>query len=202
MKNNVLSGVIGALVVILCLFVVCVFFEPFNIRTVYIINPEKVINNDSITCSQITVLNDLENKGLLLTPHEYTSRISNYYTTLVAFLIGLFVLFTIGSIYSIRLTSRKEIDDAKRDLDIREEEIKKGLKKNIQDSLSELLKDSISFKETVVSAIYGRIEDELVTRADKENVDNKLLKIQEDISFLYETVNEFSEQKSSDEEIE
>lgn len=202
MKNNILSGVTGGLAVILCLLAICVFFEPFNVNTVYIVNPEKVVNNDSITCAQITVLNDLENKGLLLTPHEYTSRISNYYTTLVAFLIGLFVLFTIGSIYSIRLTSRKEIEDAKRDLDNREEEIKKELKKNIQNSLSELLKDSISFKETIVSAIYGRIEDELVTRADKENVDNKLLKMQEDIDLLYESVTELSEQESSKEEIE
>ena len=119
MKNNTLSGFIGGLTVTLFLVAACVFFEPFNYKSIYVVNPEKVLTNDdsirqdSIICSRIEILKDLENKGILLTPGEYTSHISSYYSTLVAFLIGLFVLFTIGSIFSIKITSKKEIEEIK-----------------------------------------------------------------------------------------
>lgn len=189
----------------------CVF-EPFNYKQIYISNPEKVIevkdssNDEYLTCERIALLQELEEKGLLLTPQEYTSHISSYYSTLVAFLIGLFVLFTIGSIYSIKVTSKKEIDEAKKDLDDREKNIKENLKKEIKENLSELLRDSISFKETVVSAIYGRVEDDLITKEDKDIVDKRIDKLEEDIILLYEsldTKNEAKgEQADADQEIE
>ena len=171
-------------------------------------NPEKVLTNDdsirqdSVICSRIEILKDLENKGILLTPGEYTSHISSYYSTLVAFLIGLFVLFTIGSIFSIKITSKKEIEEIREELDNKESKIKDNLKKDIRESLSELLRDSISFKESVISAIYGRIEDDLITRSDKENIDKKLSKVEEDIIFLFESLDGISEKESSKEEIE
>lgn len=207
MRYYALSGFVGALVVILFLLTACVFFEPFQYKPVYIMNPQRVVDSiavkgDSLTCAHIEVLKDLEDKGLLLTPSEYTSQISSYYSTLVAFLIGLFVLFTIGSIYSIRITSKKEIEDAKGDLDDRESKIKEALKENIQKSLSELLKDSISFNENVVTAIYGRIEDEIVTRKDIENIENRLQRMQENINLLFSSVDEISDKKSSQDEIE
>lgn len=188
--------------------VVCAFFEPFNYKSVYIANPNGVliennsIINDTITCSRIEVLKDLENKGLLLTPGEYTSHISSYYSTLVTFLIGLFVLFTVGSIYSIKITSKKEIEDIKNELDNRESKIQDKLKSNIRDSLNELLRDSISFKESVINALYGRIEDELVTVSDKEIIERKLSELEENINLLYETFDELSDRKLSKEEIE
>ena len=183
MKNNTLSGFIGGLTVALFLVAACVFFEPFNYKSIYVVNPEKVLTNDdsirqdSVICSRIEILKDLENKGILLTPGEYTSHISSYYSTLVAFLIGLFVLFTIGSIFSIKITSNKEIEEIREELDNKESKIKDNLKKDIRESLSELLRDSISFKESVISAIYGRIEDDLITRTDKENIEKKLSKV-------------------------
>ncbi|WFE84173.1 hypothetical protein [Parabacteroides chongii] len=208
MGNNTISGIIGGVTVIMFLLVVCAFFEPFNYKSVYIANPNGVliennsIINDTITCSRIEVLKDLENKGLLLTPGEYTSHISSYYSTLVTFLIGLFVLFTVGSIYSIKITSKKEIEDIKNELDNRESKIQDKLKSNIRDSLNELLRDSISFKESVINALYGRIEDELVTVSDKEIIERKLSELEENINLLYETFDELSDRKLSKEEIE
>lgn len=208
MKNNTLSGFIGGLTVALFLVAACVFFEPFNYKSIYVVNPEKVLTNDdsirqdSVICSRIEILKDLENKGILLTPGEYTSHISSYYSTLVAFLIGLFVLFTIGSIFSIKITSNKEIEEIREELDNKESKIKDNLKKDIRESLSELLRDSISFKESVISAIYGRIEDDLITRTDKENIEKKLSKVEEDITFLFESLDGISENESSKEEIE
>lgn len=72
----------------------------------------------------------------------------------------------------------------------------------LQKSLSELLKDSISFNENVVTAIYGRIEDEIVTRKDIENIENRLQRMQENINLLFSSVDEISDRKSSQDEIE
>lgn len=72
----------------------------------------------------------------------------------------------------------------------------------LQKSLSELLKDSISFNENVVTAIYGRIEDEIVTRKDIKNIENRLQRMQENINLLFSSVDEISDRKSSQDEIE
>lgn len=205
--EHILSGALGALIVILFILAASVFFKPFDYKAVYIANPKKAtlvsdsLINKEITCEKINLLKELEDKGLLLTPQEYTSHISNYYSTLVAFLIGLFVLFTIGSIFSIKITSKNEIDDAKKDLDRRQEEIKNNLRTNIQSALSELLQDSISYREMIVSAIYGRVEDELVRQDDLDvmeskikainnTMDEKTNKLQKDISSVFEVVDE------------
>jgi ABC-type multidrug transport system fused ATPase/permease subunit len=192
--NYILSGAIGAIIVILAMLAISVWFEPFNHK--YILNPDKVIEKmnciqEHLTCTQISVLKDLENKGLLLTPQEYTSHISSYYSTLVAFLIGLFVLFTVGSIIGIRITSRKEIEEAKDDL-----------REKLKTSLSNELKDSKSFYENIIGDILGRIEDDIVTKSDKYLVDKNLdeiarkqIEMEENINLLFNEVDAKSEIK-------
>lgn len=53
---------------------------------------------DSVKCVHIEVLRNLEAKGVLMNPGEYTSHIASYYKTLIGFLIGLFAIFTLGTI--------------------------------------------------------------------------------------------------------
>jgi hypothetical protein len=191
--SNILSGIIGAAILLFVVFAITAWLKPFNYQAVYIVNPETVIadslQTDILTCNQIAVLKDLEKKGVLLTPQEYTSHISSYYSTLVAFLIGLFVLFTIGSIYGVRITSRREMEEAK-------DEIRKELKKSLADEL----KDSKAFYENIVSDILGRIEDDIVTKEDKALVDddlksltNKQIKMEDDINLLFEMTDSKSE---------
>lgn len=195
--SNILSGMIGAAILLIIVFAITAWLKPFNYQAVYIVNPETVIadslQTDILTCNQITVLKDLEKKGVLLTPQEYTSHISSYYSTLVAFLIGLFVLFTVGSIYGTRITSRREMEEAK-------DEIRKELKKSLADEL----KDSKTFYENIVSDILGRIEDDIVTKSDKEQIDKNLddivhkqVEIEENITLLFDAVDSKSEIKEA-----
>lgn len=186
---NILSGFIGASILFIVLFAISVWLKPFNYQAVYVINPEAVVKTDSLICNQITVLKDLESKGILLTPQEYTSHISGYYSTLVAFLIGLFVLFTIGSIIGIRITSKKEIEEAKDEL-----------KEKLKTSLANELKDSKAFYENIINDILGRIEDDIVTKDDKVLIDddlksltNKQIKMEDDINLLFEMTDSKSE---------
>ncbi len=113
MKNYTIAGVISAAVVILVIIVVITFISPINYAPIYLSNPENAllyndsIAMDSIKCLHIEMLKDLESKGVLLSPSEYTSHIADYYNALIAFLLGLFAIFTFGAIYSIKYTSKK-----------------------------------------------------------------------------------------------
>ena len=191
MKQYIISGIVGAAVIILGIVVITSFVTPINYAPIYLLNPEKALTYndslviDSVKCVHIEVLRDLESKGVLLNPSEYTSHITDYYNSLIAILLGLFAIFTFGTIYSIKSASKKEIDDIKTDI-----------------ALSELMRDSISFKDTCINALYGRIEDEILRHEDKEAIDNRILKLESDIKLLFEAYDNLEEEKSSNQEIE
>lgn len=208
MKNNIISGIIGAAIMIVIIMVVMAFVEPIDYAPIYLLNPEKALSYeytsliDSVKCVHIEVLRDLESKGVLMNPGEYTSHIASYYNTLIGFLIGLFAIFTFGTIYSIKYASKREIEEIKSDIDNHKTATKGELKKDIVDSLNELMRDSISFKDSCIDALYGRIEDEILRHEDKEVIDNKILKIEENIKLLFEAYDQLEEDNSSNQEIE
>lgn len=208
MKNYIVSGIIGAAVIILVIIVVIAFIAPIDYAPVYLLNPEKALSYndstviDSVKCLHVEVLKDLESKGVLLNPSEYTSHITDYYNALIAFLLGLFAIFTFGTIYSIKSVSKREIDEIKTDIDNHKVKTNAELKKSIVESLSELMRDSISFKDTCINALYGRIEDEILKHEDKEAIDNRMLKLERDIKLLFEVYDNIAEEKSANQEIE
>lgn len=208
MKNYIVSGIIGAAVIILVIIVVIAFIAPIDYAPVYLLNPEKALSYndstviDSVKCLHVEVLKDLESKGVLLNPSEYTSHITDYYNALIAFLLGLFAIFTFGTIYSIKSVSKREIDEIKTDIDNHKVKTNAELKKSIVESLSELMRDSISFKDTCINALYGRIEDEILKHEDKEAIDNRMLKLEGDIKLLFEVYDNIAEEKSANQEIE
>ncbi len=208
MKKYIISGIVGAAVIILVIVVITSFVTPINYAPIYLLNPEKALTYndslviDSVKCVHIEVLRDLESKGVLLNPSEYTSHITDYYNSLIAILLGLFAIFTFGTIYSIKSASKKEIDDIKTDIENHKVRTNAELKQNIVGALSELMRDSISFKDTCINALYGRIEDEILRHEDKEAIDNRILKLESDIKLLFEAYDNLEEEKSSNQEIE
>ena len=208
MKQYIISGIVGAAVIILGIVVITSFVTPINYAPIYLLNTEKALTYndslviDSVKCVHIEVLRDLESKGVLLNPSEYTSHITDYYNSLIAILLGLFAIFTFGTIYSIKSASKKEIDDIKTDIENHKVRTNAELKQNIVGALSELMRDSISFKDTCINALYGRIEDEILRHEDKEAIDNRILKLESDIKLLFEAYDNLEEEKSSNQEIE
>ena len=208
MKQYIISGIVGAAVIILGIVVITSFVTPINYAPIYLLNPEKALTYndslviDSVKCVHIEVLRDLESKGVLLNPSEYTSHITDYYNSLIAILLGLFAIFTFGTIYSIKSASKKEIDDIKTDIENHKVRTNAELKQNIVGALSELMRDSISFKDTCINALYGRIEDEILRHEDKEAIDTRILKLESDIKLLFEAYDNLEEEKSSNQEIE
>lgn len=199
-RYHFISGAIGAVAVILVGLIVLTWISPINVAPVYMLNPEVVLDSiqtmqlDSIRCEHLEVLRDLESKGVLLSPADYTSHISSFYNSLIAVLVGMFVIFSIGSVYVMRATSKREIEDLK-------QEVKNETRTHILEQLNNLLNDSIAFQETTITALYGRIEDGIVTSDQMETVESTIEKLQNDIQLLYDSFTEIEEHLAANETI-
>lgn len=199
-RYHFVSGIIGAVVVVLLGIVFLTWISPIDVAPVYMLNPQVALDSiqtmqlDSLRCEHLEVLRDLESKGVLLTPADYTSHISSFYNSLIAVLVGMFVIFSIGSVYVMNATSKREIEDLKQD-------VKNETRNHILEQLNNLLNDSIAFQETTITALYGRIEDDIVTSDQMETFESTIEKLQNDIQLLYDSFTEIEEHIAAHETI-
>lgn len=83
-KECLVSGSVGATLILLIGVIIYVRLSPINVAPVYMLNTSCVTDSvqsqqlDSLRCEHLEVLRDLENKGLLLSPVEYTSHLSSF----------------------------------------------------------------------------------------------------------------------------
>lgn len=206
-KECLVSGSVGATLILLIGVIIYVRLSPINVAPVYMLNTSCVTDSvqsqqlDSLRCEHLEVLRDLENKGLLLSPVEYTSHLSSFYNGLIAFLIGIFVIFTIGGIVAVRFISRREIEEA-------EQEIRNETRGHILSQLSSMMNDSKSFQETTLNALTGRFEDRIIRQEQIDAVEasiEELKKItsdlKENIDFLYENFIDIEDSRAAQENI-
>lgn len=206
-KECLVSGAVGATLILLIGVIIYVMVSPINVAPIYMLNTSCVTDSvqsqqlDSLRCEHLEVLRDLENKGLLLSPVEYTSHLSSFYNGLIAFLIGIFVIFTIGGIVAVRFISRREIEEA-------EQEIMNETRGHILSQLSSMMNDSKSFQETTLNALTGRFEDRIIRQEQIDAVEasiEELKKItsdlKENIDFLYENFSDIEDSRAAQENI-
>lgn len=206
-KECLVSGMVGATLIILIGIIVYIMISPIDVAPVYMLNTSCVTDSvqsqqlDSLRCEHIEVLKDLENKGLLLSPVEYTSHLSSFYNGLIAFLIGIFVIFTIGGIVAVRFISRREIEETK-------QEIKNETQGHILSQLSSMMNDSKSFQETTLNALTGRFEDKIIRQEQLDAVESSIEELKkitsglkENIDFLYENFSEIEDSRAAQENI-
>lgn len=189
--KNIFAGMLGALVIVLLLVLVIVWIKPFNYQAIYILNPQTVVADsltmDALSVNQISVLRELEDRGILLTPHEYTSHITSYYNTLIGLLIGLFILFSFISFWSIKNTAHREIEEAKN-----------AIEKEI---LNRVVRDGV-FLEKLKDGIIGRVQDIILAKSDKQRIDDdiedivrKQIELEENVNLLFDEIDAQTEIK-------
>ena len=206
-KECLISGAVGGILILLVGIVIYIIVSPIDVAPVYMLNTSCVTDSiqshqlDSLSCAHLEVLKDLEDKGLLLTPADYTSHISSFYNGLIAFLIGIFVLFTVGGILAVRFTSKREIEEIRQDL-------KNDTQNHIIMQLQAMMNDSRSFQETTLNSLTGRFEDRIITREQLEEVEasieeakREIKEHKESIDMLYEYYNEFEDLRAANENI-
>lgn len=152
-KERVLHGFIGGIAAIALVVILLAFFRCFEYSPVYILNNDRLeemsvfMQNDSIAMTKLEAVKELEAKGILLTPQEYTSNISSYYNAIIGFLIALFVVFSFIGYFAIRTQSKKDI----------------------QDQLNDMAEDSIKFRKATVDSVLETIGDVFATREEQTN---------------------------------
>lgn len=173
--GSIWAGVLGGLGVCLIVILILCWCAPVEIGSVHILkmptssgNPEEVsMTLDSLKVQHVEALRDLEDKGLLLTPSDYTSHISSFYSTLVAVLVGIFVLFSFLSFFIIRENSNRQVKEIKDNLD---EEIST----KILAILTGKVRDSKEFHELIHAGVESYVKGSVAKQEDVEAIQNMM----------------------------
>ena len=159
--NGLLAGAVGAILVLIITVSVVVWLRPFDYKAVVIVQQEQLTNgrNPVLTIPEKELFKSMRDKGVLLTPAEYTNNMISYYNTLIAFLAIFFVVFTVFGYIAIRSQSKKEIREEARDI----------------------LLDSATFRKDVIETIKGDFDQAYLSHEDYDGV---LKTIQEDMASI------------------
>ena len=155
-KGYIITGAVSALCTIVVIVMLFVFFGGFRYRNIVMLNTNQFSQEEvqsSLTVPEAELLNQMHQKGILMTPSEYTGHLATYYDTLVAFLAILFVLFSVIGYFGIRNISRKEVAQVAKDV----------------------LSDSYELKTGLKTMIMGEIDENMVNAEDYE-IDIQLLR--------------------------
>lgn len=156
MNKKFLWGlVVGGVLVIVTLALI-VLFKGHDFVAVRIINPS---GSGSILshCDKMAVIKELETKGVLLTPDEYTNHVVSFYNFLIACVIGSLIIFSFLGYFSM----------------------KSKLKEQIQEALEDMLRDSKKFESTILDNVYGRVTEDFINVEDFENLKKDIQKMKD-----------------------
>lgn len=177
MKQSVVSGIIGGLLVVAILLVVFICGGKFDYRAIVLV--DQTVLQDTvmteISAPEYELMNSLREKNVLITPSEYMNNLVGYYDTLIAFLAIFFVVFTFVGYFCVKSMSKKEVREEAR----------------------EILKDSESFRNDVLNVIRIEFDGNYVA---KENYENEYSDMSDKMSQLLDDIERLkhSEGKSTD----
>jgi hypothetical protein len=156
--KSFLSGLIGGIVVFAVLVVLSLFIFNLHSYKIGILNPSN-IDTAKYKSEKIALMQELENKGVLLTPQEFTNNIVSYYNTAITILVFLFILFSVISYFQIKVISTKQV----------------------QESLEQGLKDSITLRELLINAFSGQADDKYSTKDELQEIKDQISDLLDEI---------------------
>ena len=183
-----LGGIVALLIAIVVMTGIAdpIDYTPKRIFSAKASNIEEYLSNDSMASVKIEFLKDMENRGVLLTPEEYTGHMLQFYSTLVAVLVGLFVVFSFLSFFILN-------DSAKKSIERKVGEIDKEIKNQVIVSLKDVMRDSREFDERLSALVKKFISEEHVSEEDISTIKNDLkecLKNIDALFIIYEDIDE------------
>lgn len=159
--KSFLSGIIGGcLTIVLCICIsLCVhkqsqMFNPIRIVTSnYEVNDTTISNIMSFEVKEkLKEIEELNSKGVLLTPQEYTAHIESFYNNIIAILIALLAVFSLVTYFHLRFLAKDEI----------QKQVKDVLKSSLE--IKQIIQDNIDGK--IDDAVYDAINQEIVTKSE------------------------------------
>lgn len=194
-KEKLVYGSIGGVVALLLAIVAMTMFAdpidytPKRIFSAKALNINECLPSDSLASVKIGFLKDMEARGVLLTPEEYTGHVLQFYSTLVAVLVGLFVAFSFLSFFIIN-------DNANKRIERRANELDKSVKRHAFESLKELLNDSREFDDRLSLLVKNGISKDHVAKEDLNLVKKDILKYADHLDALFILYEELDERIS------
>ncbi|WP_321479722.1 hypothetical protein [uncultured Bacteroides sp.] len=142
--NKFIYGICcGLFITILVALLIGCNLNQYAVGPAHIINPKA--NIDSIFQHEIkdkaNQIEQLKNKGILLTPQEYTNNLANYYNTIITVLIALLAVFSVISFFHLKFIAQEEVKKNVTELIRKSPEIQKILLENFQGKIDEVLYD-------------------------------------------------------------
>lgn len=128
---------------------------------------------------KIQLLEEMKHNGELLTAEEFADRITSYYDILIAVLGTMFLLFTIATYFSMKQAFESRFESKEKEIDDKQLQIERKLKKDIQATLIDMLRDSRSFRDELVDAVKGNIDGQFVTYEKIDDLENYIKGISE-----------------------
>lgn len=128
---------------------------------------------------KIQLLEEMKHNGELLTAEEFADRITSYYDILVAVLGTMFLLFTIATYFSMKQAFENRFESKEKEIDDKQLQIERKLKKDIQATLIDMLRDSRSFRDELADAVKGNIDGQFVTYEKIDDLENYVKGISE-----------------------
>jgi hypothetical protein len=150
--THVVIGVSSSLLTLAIVAVVAVCFCGFRYRNIVLLNSEQVVKEEvqsTVTIPEAELLTQLHQKGILMTPAEYTGHLATYYDTLVAFLAVFFVIFSIFGYLGVRSMSRKEVAQVAKDVVADSYELRTGIKSMIMGEIDENMVHAEDYDATI-----------------------------------------------------
>lgn len=197
--DYIIGGIIGGVISVLFCFILFVWkYDLYEDRFVFIDYSDGFFCNKSLTSDNTNdnlflLYEKLKTEKVILSPHEYTSHLGSYYNSLIAVLVGLFIVFSFVSFVGIRGITKREILEHGLILENYKSEIETNLKKETKVALDEMIKDSIFLQEKLNQAIYGIVEDTIGEIIEKEKIiefSDKLNELKKEVATLNEIVQE------------
>ena len=147
MSKKFIWGLAVGVVLVMVTLAIIVLCKGHDFIAIRIINPsgsESILSH----CDKMSVIKELEAKGVLLTPNEYTNHVVSCYNSIIACLLGSLIIFSFLGYFSM----------------------KSKLKEQIQDALEDMMRDSKKFENTILDNVYGRVTEDFVEAEDFENL--------------------------------
>lgn len=152
-KQYLLSGACGAIITIVLIIIVAISIPGFRYTTYYV-NEDPSLLTQLLSCSiskndstnvtnaitkentrRIEVIEDLLDKGVIVSSETFASNLSNYYNALIAVLAAMLVILNLLSIYAWHSNATESLEQEKRKLTYEIDNIDKRLELNIEDIL-------------------------------------------------------------------
>jgi hypothetical protein len=147
------GGLFGGVVLWIVLLVLFLFYYKHNlvIHPVHIANIEAVDRSTSIEAvnAKIKAINKLKEQGVLLTPHEYTNNVVNYYNMIITCLVTLLAIFSLVTFFHLKFLTEDEVKKQVTDLLRKSPEVRNLILEDMKGRIDETLLDVTARMETL-----------------------------------------------------